>query len=119
MARRKANSAEPLKRPGPAATMEVREAQLIALAYDRAEQRLIDGTASGQEITALLRLGSAKTRYEIEKMKNETEKLKSQKEVLDAAKRTDEMYDKAIAAMRTYMGIAEEVDGDPYILGVD
>ena len=119
MARRKTENVEPLKRAPRAATQEAREAQLIALAYDRAEQRLIDGTASGQEITALLKLGSAKTRYEIEKMRHETEKLKSQKEVLDASKRTDEMYDKAIAAMRTYMGIAEEVDGDPYILGVD
>lgn len=119
MARRRTDSAEPLKRSRPAATQEAREAQLIALAYDRAEQRLRDGTASGQEITALLRLGSVKTRYELEKIKNETEKLKAQKEVLDASKRTDEMYDRAIAAMRTYMGLAEEVDGDPYILGVD
>lgn len=119
MARRRINSAEPLKRSRPATTMEAREAELVSLAYDRAEQRLRDGTASGQEITALLRLGSAKTRYELEKIKNETEKLKAQREVLEASKRTDEMYDKAIAAMRTYMGIAEEVDGDPYILRVD
>lgn len=119
MARRRTDSAEPLRKSRPATTMEAREAQLIALAYDRAEQRLRDGTASGQEITALIKAGSAKTRYEMEKLKNETEKLKAQKEVLEASKRTDEMYDKAIAAMRTYMGIAEEVDGDPYILGVD
>ena len=78
-----------------------------------------DGTASGMEITALIKAGSAKSRYELEKIKNETEKLKAQREVLEASKRTDEMYDRAIAAMRTYMGIAEEVDGDPYILGVD
>lgn len=119
MARRRTDSAEPLKKSRPATTMEAREAQLIALAYDRAEQRLRDGTASGQEITALIRAGSAKTRYELEKIKNETEKLRAQREVLESSKRTEEMYDKAIAAMRTYMGIAEEVDGDPYILGVD
>lgn len=119
MAQRKKNSAEPLKRPRPATTMEAREAQLVALAYDRAEQRLIDGTASGQEITALLKLGSLKTRYELEKMKNETEVLKAKREVLEASKRTDEMYDRAIAAMRTYAGMQEEYDDDPYILGLD
>lgn len=119
MARRKSVSAEPLKRRGPAMTQEALEAEVGALALERLAQRLADGTASGQEIVAGARLASSKTRYEIEKIKYETEKIKSQKEVLDAAKRTDEMYDKAIAAMRTYMGIAEEVDGDPYILGVD
>ena len=119
MPRRKAEDAHPLRRPPLATTQEGLESQAIALAYERAIDRLVNDTASGQEITALLRLGSAKTKYEIEKMRNETEKLRSQKEVLDASKRTDEMYDKAITAMRTYMGIAEEVDGDPYILGVD
>lgn len=119
MAQRRSDSAEPFKKLRPATTMEAREAQLIALAYDRAEQRLRDGTASGQEITALIRAGSAKTRYELEKIKNETEKLKAQREVLEASKRTEELYDKAIAAMRTYMGVPEEYDEDPYILGVD
>lgn len=116
MARKRSESAEPLQHFGPAMTQEAREAQLVSLAYDRAEQRLRDGTASGQEITALLRIGSVKARLELEKIKNETEKLKAQKEVLESSKRTDEMYDKAIAAMRTYMGIAEEYDEDPYIL---
>ena len=119
MAQRRRTSAEPLKRPRPATTQEAREAQIVSLAFDRVEQRLIDGTASGQEITALLRLGSIKAQCELEKIKNETEVLKAKKEVLEASKRTDEMYDRAIEAMRTYMGIAEDYDGDPYILGVD
>lgn len=115
MARRRTSSVEPLKTLRPATSQEARVAQLVSLAYDRVEQRLLDGTASGQEITALIKLGSEKTKLEQEKLRHETEVLKSKKEVLDAAKRTDEMYDKAMAAMRTYVGL-EEIPDDPYIL---
>ena len=115
MARRQTEGFEPLKKLRPATSQEAREAQLVSLAYDALEQRLIAGTASGQEITALVKLGSMKTKYELEKLRHETEVLKSKKEVLDAAKRTDEMYDKAMAAMRSYVGI-EEMPDDPYIL---
>lgn len=115
MARRKITTTEPSRRPRTATTQEGREAQLVALAYDRVEQRLLDGTASGQEITALIKLGSEKAKLEREKLRNETEVLKSKKEVLDASKRTDEMYEKALAAMRAYSGI-EEMEDDPYLL---
>lgn len=115
MARRKQVVSEPITKLRPATSQEAREAQLVSLAYDAVEARLLAGTASGQEITALLKLGSMKTKYELEKLRNETEVLKSKKEVLDAAKRTDEMYDKAMAAMRSYVGL-EEVPDDPYIL---
>lgn len=115
MARRKPQPLEPERKLRPATSQEAREAQLVSLAFDAVEQRLLNGTASGQEITALIKLGSIKTKYEMEKLRNETEVLKSKKEVLDAAKRTDEMYDKAMAAMRTYVGL-EEMPDDPYIL---
>lgn len=115
MAQRKKTSSEPLRKIRPATTPEAREAQLVALAYDRVEQRLIDGTASGQEITAIIKLGSEKAKLEREKLIYETEVLKSKKQVLDAQKRTDEMYTRAMEAMKSYMGI-EEIPDDPYIL---
>lgn len=115
MAQRKKTSSEPLRKIRPATTPEAREAQLVALAYDRVEQRLLDGTASGQEITAIIKLGSEKAKLEREKLIYETEVLKSKKQVLDAQKRTDEMYIKAMEAMKSYMGI-EEIPDDPYIL---
>lgn len=115
MGRRKVSADEPRRQLRPAVSQEARVAQLVSLAYDRVEQRLLDGTASGQEITALIKLGSEKTKLEQEKLKHETEVLKSKKEVLDAAKRTDEMYEKAMAVMRSYVGL-EEIPDDPYIL---
>lgn len=115
MARRKAQPIEHARKLRPPATQEEREAYLVSLAYDAVEERLLNGTASGQEITALLKLGSEKTKFEKEKLRHETEVLKSKKSVLDASKRTDEAYEKAMAVMKTYMGI-EDVPDDPYIL---
>ena len=51
----------------PAMTPEAREQQLIALAVDLVEQRLIDGTASAQETTHFLKLASRKAKLEAER----------------------------------------------------
>ena len=48
----------------PALTPEARENQLISLAIDLVEQRLIDGTASAQETTHFLKLASRKAKLE-------------------------------------------------------
>ena len=44
----------------PAISPEARENQLIALAVDLVEQRLLTGTASSHETTHFLKLGSTK-----------------------------------------------------------
>ena len=48
----------------PALSVEAREAHLISLAEDLAEQQLRDGTASSQLITHYLKLGSTRERLE-------------------------------------------------------
>ena len=50
----------------PALTPEARENQLIELAMDLAEKRILEGTASSQELTHFLKLGSQKARLEKE-----------------------------------------------------
>ena len=50
----------------PAFTPEARENQLIALAVDRAEKQLRDGTASSQVITHYLKLGASKEKDRLE-----------------------------------------------------
>ena len=47
-----------------ALTPEAREKQLIALAMDVAEERLRNGTASSQEVTHFLKLGSMREQKE-------------------------------------------------------
>ena len=69
-------SSDPVKKIRPALTPEARENQLIALAVDLVEQRLLDGTASSQETTHFLKLGSMRNRLEMEKLEEENRLLK-------------------------------------------
>lgn len=95
------------RRSRPALTPEARENQLIALAIDRAEQQLLDGTASSQVITHYLKLGSTKERLEREKLERENELLRAKAESIQSAQRIEELYKNALDAMRSYRG-----DGD-------
>ena len=90
------------RRPG--LTVEAREDQMIALAVDLAEQQLRDGTASSQVITHYLKLGSTKEKLEKEILKKQSEMLTAKTEALQSAKRVEELYSKALTAMRNYSG---------------
>lgn len=107
----KAKGSEPTKLVGrrrPAITPEARENQLISLAVDRAEQQLLDGTASSQVITYYLKLGSAKERIEREILEKQKELITAKTEALQSQKRVEELYAEALKAMREYNG-----HGDP------
>lgn len=88
----------------PALTPEARENQLIAAAERLAEKQLLEGTASSQVIVHYLRLGTSRERLEKEKIHYETEMLKAKKESLESAKRTEDLFAKAIEAFRAYQG---------------
>ena len=103
MAKRKPTSGT-TRKSRPALTPEARENQLIAKAYDLVEQRLDDGTATSQETTHFLKLGSVKAKLELEKLRKETDLLVSKKEVLDSSKRMEELYSEALDAMKRYGG---------------
>ena len=85
----------------PALTPEARENQLIELAMDLVEKRILEGTASSQETTHFLKLGSQKARLEKELME-------AKKNNLAAAAQMGEMYEEAIKSMRRYSGQGEE-----------
>ncbi len=108
----KSSTSEPKKKLRPALTPEARENQLISLAMDRAEQQLMDGTASSQVITHFLKLGTAKYQYESEKLKHDTELVKAKTEALESAKNVEILYAEALKAMKTYSGIRGEEDED-------
>ena len=92
------------KKMRPALTPEARENQMIALAVDCAEQQLRDGTASSQVIVHYLKLGSSKERLEKEKLEKENGLLTAKIEAMQSAKASEELYVKAIEAMRRYSG---------------
>ena len=95
------------KRP-PATTPEARESQMIALAMDVVEKRLRNGTASSQETTHFLKLGSIKEKRELALLEQELQLKRAKTEAIQSAKRVEELYSKALDAMRSYSG--REVD---------
>lgn len=88
----------------PATTPEARENQLISLAFDLVEQRLLDGTATSQETTTILKFGSEKARLEKDILRKQKELIEAKTEMLESAKRVEELYSNALTAMRHYSG---------------
>lgn len=103
-----AGEAEPPRTLRPAITEEGRENQLIALAIDQAEKQLLEGTASSQVLVHFLKLATTKERLEKEIMEKQKELLVAKTEAIQASKASEEMYAKAIAAMRKYSGHGDE-----------
>lgn len=95
---------ESVKRSRPALTLEARENQLITLAVNLAEKQLREGTASSQVISHYLKMGSTKEKLEKEKLEKENELLRAKTEALQSAKTVEELYTKALDAMRIYSG---------------
>ena len=88
----------------PATTLEARENQMISLAMTLAEKRLRDGTASSQEVTHFLKLGSLNNRVERDILEKQKELITAKTESIRSSKRIDELYADAISAMRAYAG---------------
>ena len=97
------NTIERPKLP-PAMSLEARENQLIALAYDVAEERLRNGTATSQEVTHFLKLGSTKDRIEKEIMEKQKILITAKTEALQSQRRLEELFSDAMEAFRKYSG---------------
>lgn len=92
----------------PALSPEVRENQMISLAVNSAEEQLRNGTASSQIICHYLKLASTREQLEKEKLERENELLRAKTESLQSAKRVEELYSKALSAMKNYSGHTED-----------
>ena len=107
-------SSNPVRKIRPALSPEARENQLIALAVDLVEQRLLNGTASSQEVTHFLKLGSTKAKLEEEKIRREIQHLEVKSESIAASQHRDELYQNALEAFRTYSGHGGDSDGEDF-----
>lgn len=94
---------EPL--PPPATTLEGREDQLIAAAMDLVERRISEGTASAQETVHFLRLGSRRNQLEQDKLRHEGLVLQTRVREMESRRSSEELYSRALAAMRGYQGL--------------
>lgn len=88
----------------PALTPEARENQLISLATDLVEKRLIEGTASSQETTHFLKLATQEAKLKLKILEKQEELISAKTESIKSAQSTKELYRDAIIAMRKYSG---------------
>lgn len=105
---------KPTRKRRPATTPEGRENQLISLASDLAEKQLTNGTASSQVITHFLKMSSTREKLEQERLQRENLLLSAKVEQIQSGQKIEELYDKAIKAMRTYSGRDEEEQDPEY-----
>lgn len=97
------------RRRAPAMTLEDREDQLILLAVNLAEKKLIDGTAPNSIINHYLALGSSKAKLEREKLAKENALLGAKTDQIKSEEASAEQYREVIRALTRYRGID---DGD-------
>ena len=115
MATRSNTSDKPKRRRlPPAKTPEARENQLINLAMQRAEEKLLDGTAPAQLIVHFLKLGTAKYKLENEKLQSDLEVAKAKIQQMESAETIKGLYEDVVNAMKLYSGISSEDYDDEY-----
>lgn len=102
--RRQSESSSKPTRRRPATTPEGREKQLIAMAQELAEKRIREGTASAQEITHFLKLGSSRERLEQQRLVHENELLEVKTKTIASEQHRESLYKEAIEAMQRYSG---------------
>lgn len=111
----KQKNKEKPNRGRPALTPKEREDEMINLAIGLAEKQLKDGTATPSVIVHYLKLGSTRGMIENEMLEKKSQLLTAQKEKLDSDKRVEELYTKALQAMRVYGGQNEDDEEAPEI----
>lgn len=96
----------------PARTPEARENQLISLAFDLAEEKLKDGSASSQLITHFLKLITTREQLENDRLRAELEVANAKVEHMKSQSTSKDLYEKALRAFCTYSGTNFEEEDD-------
>lgn len=98
----------------PTLSPEAQEDRCISLAYSLVEQRLLDGTATAQETTHFLRLGTMRAKYEKELLEEKIKLARAQTEQLESATKVEELISEALSAFREYSGDDEDFEDEDY-----
>ena len=101
---KRASDSGSTKKIRPALTPESEETQMIALALNLAKEQILNGTASSQVITHFLKLGTERARLEKEKLIKENRLLEVKASDIENRQRSDELFEQAIEAMKSYGG---------------
>jgi hypothetical protein len=102
------------KKKMPAKTPEGRLNYLINLAFNEAEKRLLDGTASSQIITTLLSYGTERERLKNEQIRSQLKVDEAKIQSIENVEEVKNMLSAAVVAMRSYQGIVDPGEQDDY-----
>ncbi len=108
----KGNKKSVRRRRPPGLTPEEREQELIALAVDKVEERMLNGTATAAEYVHFLKLATQKQQLELEKTRRETELITAKAESVRSAKHTEELITEAMNMYRIYSGRNSDEDDE-------
>lgn len=96
----------------PASTPSERDKQLALLATEAIERRIRSGEATAQELVYYAKKGSNRDKIEEQMLENQNKLLEAKTMQIEESKKTQESYDRVIAAMRKYNGdFQEDYDG--------
>jgi hypothetical protein len=87
---------------------------MVALAYDLVEKRIREGTATSQEVTHFLKLGSSREVLEQERIRHENELAQAKISAMESQSRIEDLYREAILAMNTYQGRPRTVEDEEF-----
>ena len=93
-------------------SQEARMSKLTSMALDLIEERLANGTATSQETTYFLRYHCREADLKEQLLEKQVQLMEAKAENLKAQQKSEELYAKAIEAMRSYQGYSG--DGEPY-----
>lgn len=99
----------PKRRP-PARTRERRVDQLVNLAENLIEERILSGKASPTEVVAIMRLGTPIERANVERVKMHTQYLEAQRDKALSETVREELFTNAMKAMTRYQGGDDNAD---------
>lgn len=94
----------------PARSPSERDKQLALLATEAIEKRIRNGEATAQELTYYAKKGSNRERIEEEILENQKKLLEAKTSQIEEAKKTQELYQQVIEAMKRYSGEYTEED---------
>ena len=89
-------------------TPEARENEIINKAVALAEKRIDDGTASNTLLIHYLKLATTRSQLDNEALETKMRLEQAKIEAMESSKRTEELYDSVIEAMKRYSGNLNE-----------
>lgn len=115
MGRRKDTTESEDHKSPPFLTAEAQENTCITLARELAEKQLREGTAAPSVINHYLKMGSPKSKLELELLKEEIVLTRAKAKATETEEETLKIYKDAIKAMGIYAGDSDSLEDEEFV----